>query len=382
MDVDHVGPSLIGEEPVFCPAPTTSGRIHRFPGQYKDFLPSSATSVPHMPDRPPRTTLSASVAAPSSSPPPKVLQMVLPTLLETEPNEFGLYRVYTTVPTNDPDETIDLNDLCDAPGLAVSQPDLACRNWWSGFGSNIQYPKENFFAPFLNPTIFRLMNWFYGGSNMKSLAELDSLVQGVLLADDFDQKHLEGFCATRELDRLDKYMDGPGLHSGDGWKESTVKIRLPAEKVKHWSENDAPEFAVPGVYHRSLISVIKSAFQEPIAKTFHYSLFRLLWKPSPNAAPQRVISELYNSDALLAEHEKLQNQPCEPGCTLETAVAAIMLWSDSTHLANFGTASLWPIYGFFGNQSKYPCGMPTAFAAHHLAYIPSVHMLLSCTTLH
>ncbi|KAG2336125.1 hypothetical protein BDR05DRAFT_978853 [Suillus weaverae] len=73
---------------------------------------------------------------------------------------------------------------------------------------------------------------------------------------------------------------------------------------------------------------------------------------------------------MLQEQEKLDSQPHEPDCNLETVIAAIMLWSDSTHLASFGNASLWPIYLFIGNQSKYICGKPTSFAAHHLAYIP------------
>lgn len=53
-------------------------------------------------------------------------------------------------------------------------------------------------------------------------------------------------------------------------------------------------------------------------------------------------------------------------------VASLMLWSDATQLANFGDASLWPIYLFFGNQSKYTCSKPTAAACHHVAYIPTV----------
>ncbi|KAG1897413.1 uncharacterized protein F5891DRAFT_1191849 [Suillus fuscotomentosus] len=73
---------------------------------------------------------------------------------------------------------------------------------------------------------------------------------------------------------------------------------------------------------------------------------------------------------MLQEHEKLNLQPNELGCNLETVIGAIMLWSDSTHLASFGNASLWPIYLFIGNQSKYIHGKPTSFAAHHLAYIP------------
>lgn len=65
----------------------------------------------------------------------------------------------------------------------------------------------NTFAPFLNMTVFRLMSWFYGGSQMKSLAELDSLVNDVILQEDFDKAHLHGFSAARESARLDVPQD-------------------------------------------------------------------------------------------------------------------------------------------------------------------------------
>jgi hypothetical protein len=158
----------------------------------------------------------------------------------------------------------------------------------------------------------------------------------------------------------------------NGWCQSSVKIHLPAEKVKNPSEVDAPEFEVGGIYHRSLVKVIKTAFQDISAKAYHFTPFQLFWKSSPDEPPERVITELYNSDAFLEEHGNIQEQPREPGCELETAIAAIMVWSDSMHLTNFGTASLWPIYTYFGNQSKYSQAKPTSFAAHHLAYIPSV----------
>ena len=61
-----------------------------------------------------------------------------------------------------------------------------------------------------------------------------------------------------------------------------------------------------------------------------------------------------------------------PGETLETIVVPIMAYSDSIHLTNFGTASLWPIYFFIKLTSKYIQAKPTSFSAHHLAYIPSV----------
>ena len=60
------------------------------------------------------------------------------------------------------------------------------------------------------------------------------------------------------------------------------------------------------------------------------------------------------------------------GRRLIPVLIGIMIWSDSTLLANFGTASLWPIYLYFGNQSKYSRAKPSDFAAHHLAYIPKV----------
>ncbi|KAI0054412.1 hypothetical protein BV25DRAFT_1817100 [Artomyces pyxidatus] len=174
------------------------------------------------------------------------------------------------------------------------------------------------------------------------------------------------------MKRLDDYAAGPDFASGDGWKHASVHLRLPCEGVTNASEEEAPTFEVKGVYYRSLTEVIKSAFQETVAKTFHFTPFQLLWHHSenPEDPPVRLISELYNSDAFIEEHEKIRSQPRD--CTLETAVAAIMPASDSTHLANFGTASLWPIYAFFGNQSKYDRGKPSNFAAHHLAYLPSL----------
>ncbi len=84
---------------------------------------------------------------------------------------------------------------------------------------------------------------------------------------------------------------------------------------------------------------------------------------------------MYNSEAMVLEYEKLTARPRAPGDNLEIAIVGIMLWSDSTHLAQFGNASLWPIYLFFANQSKYVRARPTSFAAHHLAYIPSVSHL-------
>jgi hypothetical protein len=296
---------------------------------------------------------------------------------DTEPDEFGLFRSYISCPTFEPDEEIPLDSICDSEGFAVVKVNFT-KDWSSVFGprsskSPVESANPNSFAPFLGATVSRLMSWVYGGSNMKSVTELDKLVNDVILADDFDRVHLKGFSAAWELKRLDEYEQHTKFPSKDGWKETSVKIRLPAEKAHlSTSEEKTPEFEVNGVFYRPLIGVIISAFQEAAAETFHITPFRLFWQRSKDEPAERVISELYNSDAMIAEHQKIQVQPREPGCTLETVVGAIMLWSDSTHLTTFGTASLWPIYAYFRNQSKYIRGKPTSFAAHHIAYIPSV----------
>ena len=59
-------------------------------------------------------------------------------------------------------------------------------------------------------------------------------------------------------------------------------------------------------------------------------------------------------------------------CDLEAFVAGIIFYSDVTHLTNFGTASLYPMYMYIGNQSQYSRAKPSEFAAHHIAYIPNV----------
>ncbi|RXW13183.1 hypothetical protein EST38_g12672 [Candolleomyces aberdarensis] len=101
---------------------------------------------------------------------------------------------------------------------------------------------------------------------------------------------------------------------------------------------------------------------------FHYDPFKVLWQPNPAAPPTRVYSELYNSDAFLKAHRELQDSPPPPGCTRPRVVTGLMFWSDETHLANFSAARLWPLYMFFGNESKYRCAKPSLNLCQHVAY--------------
>jgi hypothetical protein len=299
-------------------------------------------------------------------------------IIHTDPNHYGIYRTYHgNRATHSPDDLVSLASVSDASTFGQRRELIGARPWWSGFGSSMQAVNVNYFAPFLNVTTFLLMCWFYSGSNMKSLAELDRLINEVILVKEFDRADLRGFRAAKEVERLDMYHGDPedirsSFSANDGWQETSVKIRVPADGVAHESLEDAPEFSVPGLFYRRPIEVIKNAFHEASAEHFHFTPFEQHYLPSPDTPPERIYSEIYTSPAMLEEHDRIRSQPREDGCTLETVVAAIMLWSDSTHLASFGTASLWPIYLFLGNQSKYIRGKTSAFAAHHIAYIPKV----------
>ena len=155
-----------------------------------------------------------------------------------------------------------------------------------------------------------------------------------------------------------------------GWKCSSVRIRLPKEQQSFTSEQDAPEFEVGGIHHRDLTDIIHAAFEDDGFLTYNTTPFTQYWKVGKRT--QEVFSEAYASAEMRQAYEEINALPQEPGDDLEQIVASLMVWSDSTHLTNFGDASLWPFYLFFSNESKYTRGKPTSNACHHVAYIPTV----------
>src|ERR1700677_8708 len=78
------------------------------------------------------------------------------------------------------------------------------------------------------------------------------------------------------------------------------------------------------------------------------------------------------SPAFVDAHQQLQDSPKEPGCDLPRVVIALMFWSDSTHLASFSNAKIWPLYLFCGNESKYQCCKPSCNLCSHIAYFHKV----------
>ncbi|KAI9065463.1 hypothetical protein FKP32DRAFT_1567909, partial [Trametes sanguinea] len=209
----------------------------------------------------------------------------------------------------------------------------------------------------------------------------------------------------------------------DGWHESAVDIPLPKPRHDNETEASAPHFQVKGTYHRRLTELIRAAAEDSrFAERYHWIPHMYFWQPSPapdgdKATPTpaeplsspspaespippspspppcpssppppstssnhplndhiRIFTDVYNSNAALREFESIRQRPRNPqdAPDVEYVMAPLLIWSDATHLTSFGSASLWPIYLYFGALSKYVRGMPTEFAAHHLAYIPSL----------
>ncbi|KAJ7266444.1 hypothetical protein B0H12DRAFT_977610, partial [Mycena haematopus] len=250
--------------------------------------------------------------------------------VKTESNIHGLYKVFPNRPTHDPDESVSLDDLCKSSELLVA-PKVAALS-----------PATPPWFPFLNSTVARLMTWFHVGFNLKSIAELDSLVADVLMKDDFDREHLQNFSAARENKRLD---DATGLNGDENsrsnqWQTASIKIKLPAPKVCV-PETDAVEFKVPGLLYRPLLDVMVEAFQSPAFEQFHTTPFQYRWDRhyDPDDPDTLLYGEIYTSHPMLKAHHDLP-PPGPPTPHLETIIAVYMFWSDSTHLPNFGNTSL------------------------------------------
>jgi len=202
---------------------------------------------------------------------------------------------------------------------------------------------------------------------------------------DLDPLDLSTFDATLEHKKLDAFLataSEDAFHHENGWIESSVRIRLPLDKKK-MLETEATEFEVGGVFHRDIINVISLIYQSNAVQSFEHVPFKQFWKPSEDSLPKRLYGEVYSSQAMLnADDEickcslEIDSDPLEPD--LEAMSVPLLFYSDSTHLANFETASCWPVYMFFRSQSKYVWAMPTSSTCHHIAYMPLVHHHQDC----
>lgn len=184
------------------------------------------------------------------------------TVFQTVPDKYRLYCVYPVKPVFEPDKDLSLEQLYKAPtqdgarASATIALDPPAHSFPEVVAQGANQLKEAF-APFLNATVYHLMDWYYctDGLSLKSLQNLNNTV---LAAEDFDKAHLTEFSARCKSQRMDQASD---ITFGGGWKEGAVEIPLPTEKVP-LPEDQAPKLSVGGIWHWPLIQVIKDTFQE------------------------------------------------------------------------------------------------------------------------
>ncbi|KIO28459.1 hypothetical protein M407DRAFT_22354 [Tulasnella calospora MUT 4182] len=273
----------------------------------------------------------------------------LPRIFRSALNAFGIYRTYSTQPVSN-------QSTPPAPPPLPDKP--------------LPRLKHHVLWPYPNFSSFLFGRWFWSGEK-KSQEDRAHLLD-VLLHPDFKLDDIRGV----GFNSIDKKLSDLDANSSeipflpDGWSKSDISITVPLPKSPPQS------FSIPSLHHRNLMAVIRDTFShDPAARNFCYQPYREYCKwpenyLSTNEVDERLYGELYSSDAFNAEHEKLQTIPTQD--SYPKAIAALMFWSDSTHLAQFGQAKLWPLYLYFGNQSKYERSRPTSNAAHHVAYLPSL----------
>ncbi|ETW76907.1 hypothetical protein HETIRDRAFT_328118 [Heterobasidion irregulare TC 32-1] len=316
------------------------------------------------------------------------------------PNGYRIFCLYPSPPSSNPEAGLSLDSVCDSPGLALPLPapvplvaalaraavpasvcdspilpDIETTPTPSSAAPAQAAVLASSTPPFANWSSKLLLGWHFSGSTVKSVGEFDRLVE-ILSHPEFDLKELLGVSFTCETKRLAKHLANPEskLQNQDGWHCASVDIRLPPvgkQTVK--PESESLVFMVSGIYHRRLVDIIQATYAAPVSHTFHMTLFRQYWRPTSDAPPILLYSEVYSSPGMIEAHLEITSMP-RMGLdnTHERIVAPLMVWSDSTHLASFGTASLLLFYLLFGSQSKYTRARPTSKSAHHLAYIPTI----------
>ena len=282
-------------------------------------------------------------------------------VLRTGKNSFGLFRLY------DEDSIPSINDPEDQSGAdplptPVSQPIL--------LGS------MNPFYPYPNESSWYIGDWYWNQGAQKSKQSFKGLVE-IITSGDFrteDLHHANWTAIDRQLGSHESSQASPD--SGEwqvedgGWTRRSITISVPFSRR---SLHPGPRnYAILDFHRRCLLSIILS---DPICcKSFRFEPYSLRWKRSSRTDDVGVYGELFSSEAFINAHRDLQDVHLldSASCTLPRRIVVLMFWSDATQLTAFGDAKLWPLYVYFGNESKYQHCTPTANRCSHAAYFRNV----------
>ncbi|KIJ23072.1 hypothetical protein M422DRAFT_276427 [Sphaerobolus stellatus SS14] len=208
--------------------------------------------------------------------------------VRTMSNSFGLSRIYYGKLTTIPDENLGIEELS---GKFVSEQSEQGADGPFSLSQTI----KGAIYPYPNLSSWRVGNWFWTQGETKLKAGLKSLVDNVILAEDFDREELRDV----SWDAIDeKLAKGKGVTKAslvEGWQESSVEILMPTgiktlkevmKKMKAASNASkgstslprnppaGQKFTVEGVFHRPLVPLVCYLLENnPAVQCFHFQPF-------------------------------------------------------------------------------------------------------------
>lgn len=338
--------------------------------------------LPENPPPPEEPTVSEEPLPEAGHTRPRV-RLLVTEKIKSAANRFGISRLFKRRPLVIPPQ-VDLDSVYAPTAMRVT-------------ASRTHRSVSDIIAPYPNFSAFLMDHHFWLRGGEKSQAEHEDL-RKLLIRPDFKAAELQNVNFAAISAKLSSEDDSvPWAREGEGWKESTVTLAVPSGKKPTQASRRAaatlnqrasrhetiPDqaaddplpgdvFTIPGFFHKNLCAEIKAGLEtDSGAARFVYDPC-LLQRDTSVGQAEGVHGELYHSPEFVEEDLRLQNSPAEPGCNLPRAIAALMFWSDATHVTQFGNTKMWPAYMYFGNQSKYERARPTCNAAHHVAFFSSV----------
>ena len=369
--------------------------------QFRDMLPKFPLPLP------PPQVLQVIICTPPTPPAPPSVSLPCPELsaqqecaqpqvchmFRTQLNLFGLFWVYNskTFPVHDPEDTPSLPH----PSQTLPHPTTG----ETPYGAS----SVNSFHPYLNESSFRLRDWYWNQGTTKSRQDFKSLLD-IIGSSDFqpndicntkwtsincklgnivasDNSSSQTIPSTNLSDSTATFFQAKWMDNDAGWRNRVVVISVPFPRR---CAHPGPKSFTCSLYYRSLISVMREKILDPmVCHPFYYELYELHWHPPHQARDIGVHGKLFTSQAFLKAHNQFQQMEAVPRCNLPRQIIVLMFWLDAMQLTSFGDAKLWPLYIFFGNNSKYERGQPFARLCNHVAYFETVsgYTMPGCITL-
>ena len=365
------------------------------PKRYRDVLPEPPpTFLPpqNALSEPPPTFLPPQDASPI--PPSQLnLQLIQASLpserrasFSTSKNVFGLWRRYfnETAPYYTPEEGLaDLVDGDDCYDDVDNRNRVVCTTSPCASPFPVVERQNTDFYPYPNRSSFLLGDWFWNGGFQKSQKNFSRLVDIIN-----DPRFLPDDVKVANWRRINHLLAGDLGSDGteewedvdiEGWQETPVTMSVPFHAR---CQTPGPQNYTVKFHHRSITSVIREKLTNPIdARRFVYEPYEIYWDPlRRNGGVQKVHGELFTSSAFLESHRDLQSLSLT--CDLPRVVVALMFSSDVTHLSMFSNAKLWPLYMFFGNESKYRRSKPSCRLCCHVAFFEKVRSTMQMSIPH